>query len=582
MSSATAGVSTVAGSTPKPASTESAPKSSQQAPPPPPPPSTQQPQPSPPPKQAVTVVSAVEATDSFIALEPAPTDPSPQSSPNPSKQQSSQAPASTSSAAPSKTKAKATVLSSEQPTPIPVTTRSETTFVTSTPSSVASSIASSSSSSPSLVPLGGPFQGSADSTHHGKNKSGPTIAGVVGGLSAAILLGVLAFFLWKWKTRGKYGANKRQSFGPYGNGIDANRGGLLVSSVACKPADSLSNHEESLYSDENSPTRYDRPSFDANKNREPTLPKIGDLSDRGFMPSSPPKTATFGMDQAVTSSYPGHSSYRPNDSMMAVAGVGALAAGAGAMAAAHHRSPVRSHGGVLYEPRRPPLPPSMRRNRSPPQAGNGAYGEGDYTQPGIPRSNSMGSQPMFNRSMPQLNNGYGPPPPALIPGRMPPMRQVRRSASVSGSDLAGGSRYSPNSSPFDPLSMHPVIFEVPSGPTTPVPAEMAADNSPPGSMTTTPVEVQRRPLPLNSRSPNGPAPTSALPRPPMDRWNTAGSEADKPKVLTVRNPSPEPDMEEKKKEKGSGSPIGSIVRRVSNMGREKEPTMKPGDAAKNF
>jgi len=65
----------------------------------------------------------------------------------------------------------------------------------------------------------------------------------VGGVSAAILIGLLVFFCWKWRTRGRYRLKNRSSFDPYGNGIDANRGGLLVSSVACKPGDQLSGKE---------------------------------------------------------------------------------------------------------------------------------------------------------------------------------------------------------------------------------------------------------------------------------------------------------------------------------------------------
>jgi hypothetical protein len=103
-------------------------------------------------------------------------------------------------------------------------------------------------SAPSLVSDGSLFTGNKGETDsnpkQGKSAAG-TVAGVIGGLSAAILLGVLAFFLWKWKTRGRYRFNKRSSFGPYGNGIDANRGDMLVSSVTCKAADSVSAHGES-------------------------------------------------------------------------------------------------------------------------------------------------------------------------------------------------------------------------------------------------------------------------------------------------------------------------------------------------
>lgn len=64
----------------------------------------------------------------------------------------------------------------------------------------------------------------------------------MGGISGAILVALLLFFCWKWRTRGKYRFKNRSSFDPYGNGIDANRGGLLVSSVA-KPSDQSSGKE---------------------------------------------------------------------------------------------------------------------------------------------------------------------------------------------------------------------------------------------------------------------------------------------------------------------------------------------------
>jgi hypothetical protein len=119
---------------------------------------------------------------------------------------------------------------------------------------VTSSSKSKSTSSASTpiagVPNGSPFgapKGSQESepSTNGK-KSGSTVAGVVGGLSAAVLLGIILFFVWKWKTRGQYRFNKRTSFGPYGNGIDANRGGLLVSSVPPKSGDSMSTSGDSM------------------------------------------------------------------------------------------------------------------------------------------------------------------------------------------------------------------------------------------------------------------------------------------------------------------------------------------------
>jgi hypothetical protein len=133
----------------------------------------------------------------------------------------------------------------EQPTPEHLNTLA-TVVITSTTSK--SSPPPPPTSAPSLIPNGSLFTGNKGEVDNNSKKdksSAGTVAGVIGGLSAAILLGVLAFFLWKWKTRGRYRFNKRSSFGPYGNGIDANRGDMLVSSVTCKAADSVSAHGES-------------------------------------------------------------------------------------------------------------------------------------------------------------------------------------------------------------------------------------------------------------------------------------------------------------------------------------------------
>jgi hypothetical protein len=72
-----------------------------------------------------------------------------------------------------------------------------------------------------------------------KKSGGSVVGGVAGTISALVVIGLLALFLWRWRVKQRW-RNRRLSFGPHGNGIDASRGNVLVSSVACKPADSIS------------------------------------------------------------------------------------------------------------------------------------------------------------------------------------------------------------------------------------------------------------------------------------------------------------------------------------------------------
>jgi hypothetical protein len=73
-----------------------------------------------------------------------------------------------------------------------------------------------------------------------KKHRGSSVAGVAGGVTAVVLCAFLGLFLWRWRVRRRWNASKRLSFGPHGNGIDASRGNVLVSSVACMPGESMS------------------------------------------------------------------------------------------------------------------------------------------------------------------------------------------------------------------------------------------------------------------------------------------------------------------------------------------------------
>jgi hypothetical protein len=232
---------------------------------------------------------------------------------------------------------------------------------------------------------------------------------------------------------------------------------------------------------------------------------------------------------------------------------------------------------VLYERRRPPVPPSMRRNRS----------------PGHQRSNSAedimspnGSKLEASRSTPNINQFPNQSPDAPQPpsatnwimseyatqgtGRSNTMsgelarqtgpifdpvrnRRVRRSASLSG--MAG----------------FPAIPEVPSGQSSP-------NTQNPPMLTTT-----------NLAEGWDPIPTPGLaPRIHFERRITP----DTPKILTIRNPSPSTPQPQAPRpvtrplptanEEKTGT-ISSIVKRVGSL-RQSETTsgFKVQDAARNF
>jgi hypothetical protein len=143
-------------------------------------------------------------------------------------------------------------ISYPDPRASPTNQRDSTTFKTVTntpvPFGVVPSSSSDSQSKPSKTPdsttgkgsgviASSPFDiPSAQSPPKSGKGNGSTVGGVIGGLTAVTLVGLLLFFLWKWRARRRAAANKRLSFGPYGNGIDASTGSVLVASVA-RPED---------------------------------------------------------------------------------------------------------------------------------------------------------------------------------------------------------------------------------------------------------------------------------------------------------------------------------------------------------
>ncbi|KAF2397572.1 hypothetical protein EJ06DRAFT_156075 [Trichodelitschia bisporula] len=111
------------------------------------------------------------------------------------------------------------------------------------------------------------------------SKSGSRIGGIVGGIVGVVLAGLLIFFLWKWRSKLKFQRRNRLSFGPYGNGIDASTGSVLVSSVACKPIHPMdygrSNYEQPPPGD-----RYFRPDVAAAKPFPNPIHRIDELPER--------------------------------------------------------------------------------------------------------------------------------------------------------------------------------------------------------------------------------------------------------------------------------------------------------------
>jgi hypothetical protein len=241
----------------------------------------------------------------------------------------------------------------------------------------------------------------------------------------------------------------------------------------------------------------------------------------------------------------------------------------GALGAAAFPRPVLRQGPILYEPRRPPLPPSMRRNRSQPPRHFDGPGVGYGFPPGggpdaippqmLPRSNTISSQ------MPTQ------PPGSLLAGDERAAR-VRRSASLSGVDsgpqqLQQQQRYpGPAPSSLDPLSMHPVIHEVPSAASSPLREDLPR------------LAGGRQQM----MSEDARASASITAQILAERWSTASAEPpraeiERPRHLFVTNPSPaSPALSESAPSGRASGAAAAAVQRVASLRREKQ------DAAKNF
>jgi hypothetical protein len=241
---------------------------------------------------------------------------------------------------------------------------------------------------------------------------------------------------------------------------------------------------------------------------------------------------------------------------------------------------------ILYERRRPPVPPSMRRNHqrsNSAEDGSTPYGSNLEMSRSAPHINGFPNQSPEGPSPPSATNwliseyatqGTGrsntmsgelprQPGPIFNPDRN---RRVRRSMSLSGMPGTG-------------MAGFPAIPEVPSGQSSPM------TQNPPKLMTTNLAEGWE------------PMMTPGVgPGPPQIQWDRRHT-PDTPKLLTIRNPSPptpnpptpthitpkpatpaHPAAAEEK----SGT-ISSLVKRVGSLRQpETSPGFKVQDAARNF
>jgi hypothetical protein len=265
--------------------------------------------------------------------------------------------------------------------------------------------------------------------------------------------------------------------------------------------------------------------------------------------------------------------------------------------------------GVLYERRRLPPPPSMRRpvpshNRS--NSSDSSEGKPSANQAGFGPSTSSPIGGMANDSMDGVHGastwsntihqdlaGQLPPRSYTIasqfarpqpgPGSMStnPKRRVRRSMSLGG-------LHNPYRNPFlDPLSMHPVIPEVPSGQSTPVTEDAPKDHSPPAGHPASLVPGLGRASSVRDRpssdlwkqtqpQPQPQPPVELWKRPPVELWNRPDSTN---RVLMVRNVSPPP-LPSPAPEERSQKPLNSMMSRMGSL--RDHQGFKVRDAGKNF
>jgi hypothetical protein len=304
-------------------------------------------------------------------------------------------------------------------------------------------------------------------------------------------------------------------------------------------------------------------------NRQPTLPQVGGSPEISFAGLPPiPRTVLFDVKEPSQT-------YQTDPALMGIH-------------PAIRPLPARQTG-VFYERRKLPPPPSMRRNQPPPLTRhNRSYSAGsldgnsptDQPEQGSPGSTGAmngvardGSSPPswgnpsngeFVTSAPPLRSytmgeSLTRPPPgagSFVPAGQ---RRVRRSMSLGGMS----SRYR---NPFvDPLSMHPIIQEVPSG-----------QNSPMREMTAMNFQSQTHPESLQPG--NGQVNTAnqgPRDRPSPKLWDRPDSSN---RILTVRNiPSPHPSPSPAEK---NHSPLNNMKSRMGSL--RDHQGFRVQDAAKNF
>ena len=321
------------------------------------------------------------------------------------------------------------------------------------------------------------------------------------------------------------------------------------------------------------PNRYRRPSEDP-LNRQPTIPQVGGSPERSYAIPQPPRTVMFDVQEPAQP-------YPTDAALMAIHP---------AMRPQQPRQP--GQPGVFFERRKLPAPPSMRRNPGQ-NANRHNRSFSASSADGISPVDQSGSSPVAGAAGAGMGNSpvreagsppypvdppgaeyppYGPPPRSYTLGgqlaRAAPgagsmalaansQRRVRRSMSLGGMST----RYR---NPFlDPLSMHPVIQEVPSGQSSPMKELDTLD------FQNHPASLQPGVGRSNSVSQAG------RDRPSPQLWNRPDSTN---RVLTVRNiPSPTPPAASAEK---SQKPLNNMMSRMGSI--RDHNGFRVQDAAKNF